>query len=874
MSDTPPPPQPRRRPPNRPAAPELPTLPVTAVLGDVAHALSAHGSAVLVAPPGAGKTTLVPLALLDGGGGTGTGKIIVLEPRRLAARAAAHRMATLLGEPDVGGTVGYRVRMDTRVGPRTRIEVVTEGVLTRMLLDDPALTGVDVVIFDEFHERSLHADLGLTLTLQSRELLRDDLRILVMSATLDPAPVADLLGVAPVVQSEGRSHPVETRWRERPVEGWIEPAVANTVLDALAADEGDVLVFLPGASEIRNTAERLRAGGLPREVDLYPLFGALPRGEQDRAIAPSPAGRRKIVLATSIAETSLTIEGVRVVVDSGRMRVPRFDPGSGMTRLATVTVTRDSADQRRGRAGRTAPGVCYRMWTLAEDHGLVPARRPEIEEADLAPLALDLAVWGAGPDELRWMTPPPPPLLAQAAELLQELEALDADGVVTPHGRQIAEMGVHPRLAHMLLRGRALGCGGPACDIAALLADRDILESAGGPPPDADLRLRVEAMRRTRTAGGTRAGGASRPGSVLGHPVHRGALERALEEARRLRRALDIPGGDGDPDEVEQTGLLLAFAYPDRIARRRDGNRHRYLLRNGKGAELAEGSALADAEWIVAADLDGRGQNARIFRAAPLGSDDLARSFAEQMRTVEEIVWSPASGRVEARRRTLLGAITVREGPLRDPPRDALVAALLDGIRSAGVRSLPWTRESERLRDRLVFLHGLDPDRWPDRTDPALLEGLEGWLVPFLAGYDTPRTLDALARVDLEEALLTGVAWEDRARLDTWAPTHLQVPSGSHIPIDYTDPVAPALAVRLQELFGLTETPRIGGGRVPLTLKLLSPAHRPVQVTRDLESFWRDTYFEVRKDLRGRYPKHAWPEDPLTAEPTHRAKRR
>jgi ATP-dependent helicase HrpB len=843
----------------------LPDLPVVPVLRDVALALADHRGAVLVAPPGAGKTTLVPLALLDADW-LGDRKIIVLEPRRLAARSAAHRMASLLGEDDAGGTVGYRVRMDTKVGPRTRIEVVTEGVLTRMLIDDPALAGVGLVVFDEFHERSLHTDLGLALTLQSRQLLRDDLRLLVMSATLDPTPVAKLLDDAPIVRSEGRSHPVGTRFRDRPIDGWIEPPTVAAVLDALEADEGDILVFLPGAGEIRRTADRLREAGLPSGVDLHPLFGALPRDEQDRAIAPSPPGRRKIVLATSIAETSLTIEGVRVVVDSGLMRVPRFDPRSGMTRLATVTVTRDSADQRRGRAGRTNPGVCYRMWTEGEDRGLVPTRRPEIEEADLAPLALDLAVWGARPEELRWMTPPPAALLAQASELLTELDAIDENGVVTEHGRDLAGAGVHPRLAHMLVRGRELGHGGVACDVAALLGDRDILDGPGR-PPDADLRLRVEAMRRAR------AQSISRVASVGGQQVRRGALHRALQESRHLRRSLDVPDRDGGPAEVEQVGLLLAFAYPDRIARRREGSRGRFLLRNGKGAELGEGEGLGDAEWIVAADLDDRGRDARIFRAAPVDQEEIERHFAGQVRTVEEVVWRDDARRVEARRREQLGAITVREASLATPSRDAVVAALVDGIRSEGVGSLPWTKDAERLRERLVFLHGLEPERWPDRSDEALLAGLETWLVPFLSGLASPRRLDDLKSIDFEGALLSGVAWEGRARLDTWAPTHLDVPSGARVPIDYSDPGAPALEVRLQQVFGMTETPRIGGGRVPLTMKLLSPAHRPVQVTRDLKSFWRDAYFEVRKDLRGRYPKHPWPEDPLVAEPTNRTKR-
>lgn len=844
---------------------QFPDLPIVPALDELREALSGAGSAVLVAPPGAGKTSLVPLALLEAEW-LGARKIVVLEPRRLAARSAAWRMASLLGESDVGGTVGYRVRMDTRVSRETRIEVLTEGVLTRMLLDDPALTSIGIVIFDEFHERSLDADLGMALTLQSRELVREDLRLLVMSATLEAAPVSKLLGDTPVVSSEGRRHPVETRWRERPVEGWIEPPTAATVLHALEQNEGDILVFLPGAGEIRRTADRLDDIGLPESVELHPLFGSLTREKQDRAIAPSRSGRRKIVLATSIAETSLTIEGVRVVVDSGRMRVPRFDPGNGMTRLETVTVTRDAADQRRGRAGRTAPGVCYRMWTEGDDRGLVPTRRPEIEEVDLTSLALNLAVWGAGPEELSWMTPPPSPALSQATELLHELEALDAEGVVTPHGRRMSRMGVHPRLAHMLVRGEELGYGALACDLAALLGDRDILD-APGRASDADLRIRIEVMSRRRSGSGARLGASGR------HGVREGALRRALREARHLRRSLGVEGPHPAPTESERVGILLAFAYPDRVGRRRGGTRGRFLLRNGRGARFLEAQTIAGSDWIVAVDLDARGRDARIFRAAPVDGEEVVRYFADQIRTVEEVAWSVDDGRVVTRRREVLGAITVRDLSLEHPSREAVVRALLEGIRANGVEGLPWSRDSRRLRERLTFLHGLDPDRWPDRSDAALLKGLEEWLAPFLSVSEPPRRLEELRHVDLDGALLTGVDWDDRARLDEWAPTHLEVPSGSRIPIDYSDPEAPALAVRLQEVFGMTKTPRIARGRVPLTMRLLSPAHRPVQVTRDLESFWRDAYFEVRKDLRGRYPKHPWPEDPLAAEATNRTKR-
>lgn len=847
------------------AAPDLPDLPILEVLPDLRAALADEGSAVVVAPPGAGKTTVVPLALLEEPW-LKDGKIVVLEPRRLATRAAARRMAHLLGEDDAGGTVGYRIRMDTRVSRRTRIEVVTEGVLTRMLQSDPALSGVDCVVFDELHERSIHADTGLALALQCRSLLREDLRLLAMSATLDPGPVADVLGGAPVVSSEGRVHPVETRWLDRPVDGWIEPATADVVLRALEEEDGDVLVFLPGAGEIRRTARRLEDAGLPADTTLHPLFGNLPRAEQDRAIRPSPPGRRKVVLATAIAETSLTIEGVRVVVDSGRMRVPRFDPGTGMTRLETLRVTRDSADQRRGRAGRTEPGVCYRLWTKGEDRGLVPRRRPEILEADLAPLALDLAVWGAEPDELRWLTPPPEAAFAQATELLRELEAVDDDGTVTDHGRAMADLALHPRLAHMLLRGKEMGLGSLAADLATLLGGRDILR-APGRAPDADLRLRVEAMARSRRGGPKRS-----VATVQGQEVHRGGLKRALREARHLRRAAGIGQQQDDrPDADSYTGLLLAFAYPDRIGMQRPGERGRYLLRNGRGARFLEAQPLAGAEWLVAAEVEGRGRDARIFRAAPVEPEDVKEHFAHQIREVEEVRWDADAGRIRAHRRRKLGALVLAEAPLADPDPHTLARGLLEGVRAAGLDALPWTKETRQLADRIHFLHHQDPEAWPPSSPEALEETLEDWLLPFLPGM---RSLDDLRRLDLAQALLSRVDWDARRKLDTLAPTHLEVPSGSRIPIDYADPEAPALAVRLQEVFGLTETPRIAGGRVPLTMKLLSPAHRPVQVTRDLASFWDEAYFEVRKDLRGRYPKHPWPEDPLGAEATHRTKRR
>ncbi|CAN5604842.1 ATP-dependent helicase HrpB [soil metagenome] len=831
-------------------------LPIHPVLPALAQALRTRTSAVLQAPPGAGKTTRVPLALLEEPWLAGE-KIVMLEPRRLAARSAAHHMAALLGER-VGERVGYRVRLDTRVGPRTRIEVVTEGVLTRMLQADPALEGVGMVIFDEFHERSLHADLGLALCLQSRGLLREELRLLVMSATLDGEPVARLLGDAPIITSDGRSFPVETRYLPRRREDRIETAVVRAVLAALAEVEGDILVFLPGAGEIRRVEERLQEAALGPEIRISPLYGNLPKQAQERAIAPSPSGSRKVVLATAIAETSLTIEGVTVVVDSGLMRVPRFSPRTGMTRLETVVVTRASADQRCGRAGRLEPGVCYRLWTEAEDRHLVPHGRPEILEADLAPLALELAAWGVTePAELQWLDPPPAAAFAQGRELLAELGALDPNGTLTPHGRRMAELALHPRLAHLLLKGAQLGQGALACDLAALLGERDILRSREG-VPDADLRLRLEALReanRGRT-----------PTFVRGIPVDRGAVQRVLTEARHWRRQLQLSPYDVD---LGSTGLLLAFAYADRIAQRRPGQTGRYLLRNRRGAAFAEPQPLADAPWLVAAELEGQGRESRIFLAAPVDLAELEEHFAEQLQREEVIAWDAEARAVRGRQRERLGALVLREAPLTDPDPEAVLEALLAGIAQEGLGVL-WSKSTRQLQQRLAFLHDLDPS-WPDATDVALLPGLREWLGPHLYGM---RRLDELQRLDLTEILLGLLSWEQRRLLEELAPTHATVPSGSRIPIDYGDPEAPVLAVRLQEMFGLQDTPRVAGGRVPLTLHLLSPARRPVQVTRDLASFWRSTYFEVKKDLKGRYPKHSWPDDPLQATPTQRVRPR
>jgi ATP-dependent helicase HrpB len=823
---------------------------------------------VLQAPPGAGKTTGVPPALLESPWLSGK-KIIMLEPRRLATRAAARRMSHLLSQ-GVGGTVGFRVRGETRVSGSTRIEVVTEGILTRMLQSDPSLDDVALVIFDEFHERSLDADLALALTLETRDVLRPDLRVLIMSATLDGASVARLLGDAPVITSEGRTYPVETRYVERRNEQRVEDAVASVVRRALADADGDVLVFLPGAAEIRRVYDLLAGGELPTRTRIRPLHGTLSPAEQDDAILPSPAGERKVVLATSIAETSLTIEGVRVVIDSGLSRVPRFSPRTGMTSLATARVSRASADQRRGRAGRGAPGVCYRLWAEHEQHHLVAHSSPEILEADLAPLALELAVFGVeDPATLRWLDEPPPAAYAQARELLVELGALESvnasptGGRVTPRGRRMAGLPLHPRLAHMAVEAETLGALPLACDLAALLSERDPIRGDLASPPDADIESRLALVHgRAHTF-------------APGQTANGDALRRIRVESERLRTALgaqrtQAPGRDAATDDTSRAGILLALAYPDRVGQLRTPRSGRFLLRNGNGAALSGAQSLSDSAYVVAAELDGRRPESRIFLAARVDLVDLERHFAEQIALDQEITWDARTGAVVAREQERLGAIVLAERPLRQPDPVVVSGVLLDGIRQAGVDALPWTDGARSLRQRLAFLNHVDPS-WPDVSDAALHETLGTWLGPYLG---RARSLADIARVDLAGALLATLPWDRRAAIDDLAPTHIVVPSGSRIPIDYSDASAPVLAVRLQEMFGLADTPRIARGTVPLTVHLLSPAHRPVQVTRDLAGFWRTSYFDVRKEMRGRYPKHYWPDDPMQAEPTRRAKPR
>ncbi len=827
-------------------------LPIERVLSDLQEILRTHVNAVLVASPGAGKTTRVPLSLLDEPWLSGR-RILMLEPRRLAARTAAQYMAASLGEI-VGETVGYRVRRDTQVGPKTRIEVITEGVLTRLLQSDPALENVGMVIFDEFHERNLHSDLGLALCLQSQSLLREDLRVLVMSATLDGKSVSELLDDAPILVSEGRSYPVETHYLSAPIKGTLENEIVKSVRTALAHQEGDILVFLPGAGEIRRVEEKLMELDLGLQARCYPLYANLSREAQEAAIAPSPFGERKIVLATSIAETSLTILGVRVVIDGGWIRVPRFSPRTGMTRLETVRVSRASADQRRGRAGRLGPGACYRLWTEQEDRVLSPHHTPEMMEADLTSLALELAAWGiSDPHELLWLTPPPEASYKQARELLCQLGALDKGGGLLPHGRRMAELGLHPRLAHMILTAMPLGYGEVACELAAILNERDFFRTSHG-AVDADLRNRMQSLRCGE--------------SVIakqGYEIDQNVRKRVLTEARYWKQVLGVQVEK--KNDVDACGLLLAFAYPDRIGLRRGSGR--FLLRNGRGAVLPESQPLAQVAALVAAELDDQGLESRIFLAASIDLEEVENYFSDQIKGESLVYWDGSQQMVRARKRLCLGALILRDHPLPEPNSEEVMAALLQGVKEEGLGMLSWTKSARQLQQRLIFMHELEPEKWPDMKDEALLETLSDWLTPHLYGLKSRQDVQ---RLHLSGILESVFSWDERKELEAAAPTHVVVPSGSRIPIDYSDPLAPVLAVRLQELFGLIDTPRVAQGKVPLTLHLLSPANRPVQVTRDLPSFWKKTYFEVKKDLKGRYPKHYWPDDPFSAVPTNRVR--
>jgi ATP-dependent helicase HrpB len=838
--------------------PHWPALPIDEALPALTGALAKSTRVLLQAPPGAGKSTIVPLALLDSAW-LGGKKILLLEPRRIAARAVAARMAELLGEP-VGRTVGYRTRQDTRVGRETRIEVVTEGILTRMLQQDSDLPGTACVIFDEFHERSLHADLGLALTLESQQTLREDLRLIVMSATLDLASLARLLDDAPIITASGRSFEVVTRYVPRRPEVHLELQVAQVVRRALAEHDGDLLCFLPGAAEIGRVQRALDAAGLAPGVQVLPLYGELAGPAQDAALAPAPSGRRKVVLATTIAETSLTIEGIRVVVDAGLRRYAEFDPATGMSHLVTAKVSQAAADQRRGRAGRLSAGVCYRLWSEGTQASLAPQTQPEIMHADLAPLALELACWGAlDAAALRWLDPPPPAPLAQARDLLRQLDALDDGARITAHGRALAAVGAHPRLAHMLVESRALGAPRLASDLAAILSERDILRTTPG-TRDADLRLRVSALR----------------GEVRALPPGIDVEQRAVTQARRSSAEWQREFARGVPETVDPhdaTGPLLALAYPDRIGRAR-GEGGRYVLANGRGARFAEPQALSKSEFIVAAELDGAEREARIFLAAPLRLDDIERLFGSRIVTQAEIVWDEREQAIRARRERRLGALELQSSELRAADPEALQRAALVGLRQLGIGALPWTPELRQWQARVALMLKYAvpaPAPWPDLGDAALAATLAEWAPPWIVGF---ARRDHFNRMALGDALRSRLSHAHTGILEREAPTHFTVPSGSRIPIDYLDGDTPTLSVRLQEMFGLNVTPGVAGGRLPLLLKLLSPAGRPVQITRDLVSFWNRGYHEVKKDLKGRYPKHYWPDDPHTAAPTRRARPR
>lgn len=814
-------------------------LPVEEVLPSLLEALETRGAAVLAAPPGAGKSTIAPLRCLSAPWMAGR-RILMLEPRRLAARAVAARLASNLGEA-VGATVGYRVRMESRVSAATRLEVVTEGVFSRMILDDPGLDGVGLVIFDEFHERSLDADLGLALAHDCRWVLRPDLRLLVMSATLDVEAVSGLLGGAPAISSEGRAWPVETRYLGRDPGAPIEDQAVRAVRRALAETPGGVLVFLPGQAEIRRTAERLAAAGLPASVDVAPLYGALDPAAQDRAIAPAPEGRRKVVLATDIAETSLTLEGIACVVDAGLVRSPRFDPASGLTRLVTLRASRAAADQRRGRAGRTGPGTCYRLWDEAGTRALPAFAPPEILNADLSGLALDLARWGArDASELAFLDPPPAGALAEARSLLARLEALDGQGVLTAHGEALSRLPLPPRLAHMVLAAAARGQAERAARIAVLASEPGL----GG--REVDLRLRLEALDRDR---GQRA----RDARAL-------AGRWAALAAREAGRPADEPLDDG---------LLLALAWPERLARAR-GPAGQFQLAGGRGVWLEETDPLAHEPWLAVGELGGGGRADRVLLAAPVGPADVERLFESQVVREARIEPGP-SGRLRAVRIERLGRLVLREVLDEAPSADLIRAALLDQVRADGVAGLPWGEAGRGLRARAAFLRALGEADLPDLDDPALLEDLEAWLGPALEGL---RSLADLSPARLDAALAAYLGHAVQRRLDALAPTRWTAPTGNSFAIDYTAPGGPRVEVRVQEVFGLSVHPAVAQGRAPLTLALTSPAHRPIQTTRDLPGFWRGSWREVRAEMRGRYPRHVWPEDPAAAAPTTRAKPR
>ncbi len=850
------------------------SLPIEEVMPQLRAALAAHNSVVLQAPPGAGKTTWVPPALLAEPWLAGR-SIVMLEPRRLAARAAAARMAQQFGEP-AGATVGYRIRFESRVAAQTRIEVVTEGILARRLQVDPALEGVGLVIFDEFHERHLHSDLALALTLDAQRGLREDLRILVMSATLDTAAVSQLLGQAPIISSPGRSFPVTVEYCDRDPQTPPAESVARAVVSVLRSSQGDVLGFLPGAREIRRARELL-AAMLPQDAaEVFPLYGDLPWTQQERAIHPSGCRNRpRVVLATPIAESSLTIEGIHVVVDSGYARVPQFDPKSGFSRLVTQRISRASAEQRSGRAGRMAPGLCLRLWSEHTHRGLVPKTNPEILSADLAPLALEMAVWGVGEAAgLSWIDPPPAAALAQARALLRGLAAVDADGRITDVGRSMAQLPLHPRLARMLIVARDSGQTALACDVAAVVSERDLL--AGDARRSCDIGVRLDVLREFRVAGRSAA-------QLRGADAERCA--RVDQASQQFRRLLAVPAADSDPD-TSAAGELLALAYPDRIAMQRVPGELRYVLVNGRGVRLPEheGSlrqpflAVASADWAAVERAGARGpgtaisSEGMIHLATAVDGGALEGLFAGQVRSEDVVRWDVQQQSVIARRERRMGALLLASTPIADVPAERLRAAVLEGVRQLGLQALPWSQEARQWQSRVLCMRDWYPEEdWPDVCDQALAASLEEWLAPHLDGLARRQQF---AQLDLARILAGSLDWSRAQRLEHDAPARIRVPSGSLISLEYRVGAAPVLAVKLQELFGLADTPCVARGRVPVTLHLLSPARRPIQMTQDLRGFWDRTYAEVRRELKARYPKHPWPDDPWNAPPTARSNRR
>lgn len=809
-------------------------LPVTDIISQVRELLSQQNTLIVNAPPGAGKSTLLPLALLEQEWLQGK-KIIMLEPRRLAARTIAARMASLLSE-DIGNTVGYRIRFENRVGQKTIIEVVTEGILTRMLHQDNALENVGLVIFDEFHERSLHADVAMALCREAQQVLRPDLRIMVMSATLNMPQLTALLK-APVAVSEGKQYPVEIIYTNDADETLLPELTARTVAKAVKEHNGDVLVFLPGEGEIRKTEELLR-----NQLDgflIHPLYGQLPPQEQFLAIMPNKSGKRKVVLATSIAETSLTIEGIKIVVDTGFGRTSRFDSKSGLSRLETIRISKDSADQRAGRAGRLSAGVCYRMWTKATHERLSEHRVPEIMEADLASLVLDMAQWGVtNINELAWLTPPPKSALTQATETLQQLNALE-NGKITSHGKQIHRLACHPRIAHMLLLAQDETDKQLATDIAAVLEERDPLSRDSG----IDINLRIEALRRSRNNGGS--------GNKFG---------RIEKVAASYRKMLDVEINNG-PVDVFETGLLLAYAYPERIAFARPGNNAQFQLANGKYAMVGHKDDLAHEPWLAVAHMDLREGLGKIFLAAPLNPKDLKSLVKEQ----EVITWDTRKGGLIATKELKIGSIVLQSKPLPSPSPEHLMGAISNAIKTEGENLLSFDETMVQLQNRILSLAKWNPEEsWPDVSTSELLATNKTWLGPYLKDIKKP---DDLKKLDLSEALYHSLDWEKQQTLNSLAPAKIEVPSGSKINIQYfPNGATPVLSVRLQEVFGLSDTPVLNNGKNKVVMHLLSPGYKPVQVTSDLSSFWNNLYFEVKKELQRRYPKHSWPDDPWTAD--------